>query len=85
VCELDGKPVFELIRDGAAALKTRAELYTPNGSFIRCADENLAGYVIGTKQGHLKIGGLTMMGCSFRGVRIGIWVRADGTLQIGVS
>jgi hypothetical protein len=42
VCELDGKTIFELIRQDAAALKTRAELYTPDGSFIKCADDNLA-------------------------------------------
>jgi hypothetical protein len=85
VCELDGKPLFELIREGAAALKTRAELYTPDGSFIKCADEDLAGYVIGPHQDHLKIRGLTMIGNTFRGMRIGVWVRSDGSVAVGVA
>ncbi len=38
VCELDGRTLFEMRRQEAAALNTRAELYTPNGSFIKGND-----------------------------------------------
>ena len=38
VCELDGKTLFEMRREEAAALKTSAELYTQNGSFVRGND-----------------------------------------------
>ena len=37
VCELDGKTLFEVSRTGPAALSTEAELFTPDGAFLRCA------------------------------------------------
>jgi hypothetical protein len=85
VCELNGKTIFELIREEAAALKTRAELFTPDGSFIKCTDEDLTGYVLGPEQDHLKIGGLTLVRCSFERKRIGVWVRKDGSVSLGVA
>jgi hypothetical protein len=85
VCELNGQTLFELIREDAAALKTRAELYTPNGSFIKCADTSLAGYVMGPQKDQLKIGGITMVGCTFQGMRIGVWVKSDGSVAVGVA
>jgi hypothetical protein len=85
VCELDGKTIFELIRQDAAALKTRAELYTPDGSFIKCADDNLAGYVLRPQADRLQIGGLTIIDCKFEGGRIGVWVKSDGSVSVGVA
>jgi hypothetical protein len=85
ICELDGKTIFELIREDAAALRTQAELYTPDGSFIKCADKILAEYVLRPQQDRLQFGGLTITGCIFRRMRIGIWVRRDGTVAIAVS
>ncbi len=82
VCEIDGKPVFELTRKDAAALKTQAELYTPDASFIRCSDAGLAGYVLDDNQNQLQIGGLTMQGNVFSGCRIGIHIRRDGSIGI---
>src|SRR6266542_407800 len=85
VCELNKQTLFELIREEAAALKTRAELYTPDGSFIRCADEGLARYVLGPKQEHLKIGNLTMIRSSVEHCKIGILVRKNGSIAVGVN
>jgi hypothetical protein len=84
ICELNGKPIFEIIREEAAALRTQAELYTPDGSFIKCA-EDLTGYVLGPDQDRLQIHGVTIMDCSFRGYRIGIWVKKDRSVAIGVK
>lgn len=84
ICELNGKPVFEITREEAAALRTQAELYTPDGSFIKCA-ENLAGYVLGPQQDRLQIHGLTMMRCTFVRNRIGIWVKKDGSVAVAVG
>ena len=39
VCELNGKPLFELRREGAAGLRPAAELYTNDGTFIKCSDK----------------------------------------------
>jgi hypothetical protein len=84
ICELNGKTIFEIIREEAAALRTQAELYTPDGSFIKCA-ENLAGYVLAPQQDRLQIRGLTMMRCTIKGPRIGILVKKDGSVAVGVA
>ena len=85
VCELDGKTLFEIVREDAAALKTQAELYTPDGSFIKCADQSLTGYVLRPQEDRLRIRGLTIMGCTFQRMRIGVWVRSDGSVAVGVA
>jgi|SRR5437764_14971012 len=85
VCELNGKAIFEIIREDAAALKTQAELYTPDGSFIKCADESLAGYILRPQKDRLQISGLTIMGCTFQRMRIGVWVKSDGSVALGVA
>jgi hypothetical protein len=85
VCEIAGKPVFEIIRKEAAAIKTQAELYTPDASFIKCSDSGMAGYILGKDNTHLTIRGVTMMDCDFRNSRIGIHVRKDGSVGIGCS
>jgi hypothetical protein len=38
VCELEGKPIFELRRTGPTALKGWAELYAPEGVLIKVSD-----------------------------------------------
>jgi hypothetical protein len=85
VCELAGQTLFEIVREGAAALKTRAELYTPTGSFIKCADDDFAAKILRPEQEPLQIGGLTMIGNTFHGSRIGVWVRSNGRVAIGVA
>ncbi len=70
VCELDGKTLFEMIREEAAALKTQAELYTPNGSFIKGNDEGLAWGEA------LSIGGLVLKENVFENSPIGIQVNS---------
>jgi hypothetical protein len=85
ICELGGQTLFEIIREGAAALRTRAELYTPGSSFIKCANEDLTAYVLRPQQQPLKIGGLTMMRNIICGVRIGVWVRSDGRVAVGIA
>jgi hypothetical protein len=84
ICELDGKPIFEIIREEAAALRTQGELYTPDGSFIKCA-KNLTGYVLSPNQDRLQIRGVTMMRCTFERHKIGIWVKKDGSVALGVG
>ena len=82
VCEIDGRTVFEIKREEAAALKTKAELYTPDAAFIRCSNDNLAGYVLDNNNNQLQIGGCTMQGNVFANCRIGIHIRKDGTMGI---
>ena len=81
VCELAGRTVFEIKREEAAALKTKAELYTPDASFIKCSNDDLAGYVLNNNN-QLQIGGCTMRGNVFANCRIGIHIHKDGTMGI---
>lgn len=41
VCEMDGRPIIELRRKGASALKGWAELYAPHGVFIKAHETSL--------------------------------------------
>ena len=40
VCKLGEKVLFEIRRKDAAALRTQAELYTPDGRFVKCAQSS---------------------------------------------
>lgn len=72
VCEINGKPAFEIRRKGAAALKMDAELYTFDGAFLRWTKTDGSGLVC-AEHGGLRVGGVTMQGCSFSG-EVGIQV-----------
>ncbi len=85
VCELNGKTLFEIQREGAAALQAWAELYTPDGAFVKCAPDIMPMLFIGNEEKPLKVGGVIMSGNVFQGLRIGIWIRKDGSLKIGVA
>lgn len=83
VCEISGKTAFELRRENAAALKTYAELFTPEGAFIKCADDPRIEGLLPNRQSPLQIGGCVMQGNYFAGCRIGVLVRSDGTIALG--
>ena len=89
VCKVGGRVAFELSRSEAAALKTDAELYTPDGSFIRChnsVDAPVSGQLLGPNAKALQVGGLLFTGNNrFEGCAIGIHVKSDGTTSVGVG
>lgn len=82
VCELEGKTLFEIDRKEAAALKTEAELYTPDGSFVKARDRTCSGMILRNRNRPLQIGNLHMQGNRLSNCRIGIQVRSDGTVGI---
>ena len=84
VCKLGDKILFEIIRQEAAAIKTRAELYTPDGAFVKVSDDPRP-ELYDASGNALQVGGIIMSGNTFRGLRIGVWVRQDGSVAIGVS
>jgi hypothetical protein len=84
VCKLGNKTLFEIIREDAAALKTRAELYTPDGYFVKIA-ESPKPELFDSDGNSLKIQGIMMSGNSFANCRIGIWIRKDGSVALGSS
>jgi len=82
ICELNGSPIIELTRLEAAALKTEAELYTPQGTFLKSSDAGLTGYVLDSQAQQLEIGGLTFKSCQFKDLKIGVQVYRDGRVRI---
>jgi hypothetical protein len=84
VCTLNKRTVFEIQHQSGDAFKAYAELHTPTGVLVKIADEPLPGLVDASGQA-LKVGGLVMSRCTFEGMRIGIWVRSNGSVAIGVS
>ena len=82
ICELEGKPILELRRHGAAALRGWAELHAPNGTLIKCFDEKFSG-MIGS-EGHLCISGQLFMDVLFEGHPIGLHFK-DGNCKMGIK
>jgi hypothetical protein len=82
VVELDDKPIIELRRLEAAALKTEAELYTPDGAFLKSSDAGLTGYVLDSQAQQLEIAGIVMKNCTFSQVKIGVHVFHNGRVAI---
>ena len=84
VCKLGDRVLFEIIRQEAAAVKTRAELYAPDGAFVKVTDSPQL-ELFGVSGDALRVRGATMIGNTFAGVRSGVWIHKDGSLRIGVS
>lgn len=83
VCKLDGQVLFEIRREDAAALKTAAELYTPDGYFVKYSSPRPG--LLDSRGNNLNVNGVQMLGCTFSGVRIGIWMKRDGSVGIGCA
>lgn len=83
VCKLGKRVLFEIIREEAASLKTRAELFAPDGYFVKMTDSPEVDLF--DADGPLKIKGFTMSGNTFVNCRIGIWIKKDGSIAIGSS
>ncbi len=84
ICSLENKVILELSHGVGDVFKANAELYAPDGYFVKCSDApkpelfDLAGSAI-------RVGGVTMSGCVFQNLSVGIWLRKDGSCAIGVG
>lgn len=81
LCVQNGRELFQIDRVGAAGMKTRAELYAPDGRFVVARE----GVDLLDSPGGLRVGGATLLGNTFQGVSIGVLVRSDGSVGIGVN
>ena len=72
VCQLDGKIIFEMRRQTAAALKGSAELYAPDGLFVRVNDAGSG--VAATPSDQIVIGGTVLRGNRLSNMRVGIQI-----------
>jgi len=85
VCKLGEKILFEIHRRDAAALRTQAELYTPDGRFVKCSQSPTPELYSADGSALTIRGGIVMSGNTFHGCRIGIWVKSDGSVAIGCA
>jgi hypothetical protein len=83
ICTLDNKQIFELVHGVGDEFKANAELYAPDGYFVKCSD-NPKPELFDVKGNAIRVGGLTMIGNVFENLSVGIWLRKDGSCAIGV-
>lgn len=83
VCKMGNRTVFEIYHESGNAFRTHAELYTPDGYFVKSA--NTFPQVTSSAGEPLKIGGLIMSHNSYANLKIGIWLKSDGSCAIGVA
>ncbi len=81
VCEREGKTIFEIRREGPAALKAQAELFAPDGTFLKCVDAEMLKLFSADKP--LKLQGIVLINSIFSDSRIGVWIGKDGSIAIG--
>ncbi len=84
VCTMDKQTLFEIQQQTGDSFKTTAELYTPDGYFVKCTDSPTPS-LIDTKGNALKIGGIVMSGNIISGCKIGVWLKKDGSFLMGVN
>ena len=82
VCQFGDRTVFEIAREEAAALRTVAELYTPDGAFLKCTNVSFGGHVLGKDQKPLTLGRMAVQNMIFEGMAIGIRVMRNGSIRI---
>jgi len=84
VCKLGNQILFEIRRNSAAAIETKAELYSPEGFFVKCSDYDNMG-ILNNKNEFLGFGGFYMKDCTISGGKIGVLIRKDGSVSIGCN
>ncbi len=77
ICELDGQTLFEVRRKDAAALKTEAELFAPDGRFMKSNEYGAPSCLVARDGSYLSIGGITMIGCRMEKCRVGIHISSQ--------
>lgn len=83
VCTMDDETLFEIQQQPGDAFKASAELYTPDGYFLKCND-NPVPNLIDIKGNAITLGGTAMSGNTIQGFKTGIWVKKNG-FAIGVN
>jgi len=76
VCELDGQTIFEVHRKDAAALKTQAELFTPDGRFLKSNENGVPSSLISSDGSVLMVGDNIYAGNRIINCRVGIHINS---------
>ncbi|MCD6600195.1 MAG: hypothetical protein J7L19_06495 [Dehalococcoidia bacterium] len=83
VCKMGSKILFEIFHEAGDAFRTHAELYTPNGFFVKITDlPKPEVEVINKNGGALQIGSFLLSHNTFVNCRIGIWLKSDGSSSL---
>jgi len=83
-CTLNDKVLFELSHGVGDAFKAEAELYTPDGYFVKCTQQPRP-ELFDISGNSIRVGGIIMSGNYFQNMSVGIWLRKDGSCAIGVG
>lgn len=83
-CEINNRTAFEIKHETGDAFRTQAELFTPEGYFVK-SSESPTPELLDASGNALQVGGITMSGNLFQGGRIGVWIRSDGSVSLGVA
>lgn len=75
--KLNGKTIFEIHHGSGDAFKILAELYTPDGYFVKCSDAPSPSLTDPAGK-EINMGGFVISNNYFQGCRIGIWIKKDG-------
>lgn len=83
-CKRDKETLFEIHIQQGDSFKISAELYTPEGYFVKFSDQP-SPELIDMNGNALNIGRLIMAKSTFRNVKTAIWMHKNGGLDIGVN
>jgi len=84
VCTVNGRTAFEVHHQAGEGFRVQAELHTPTGCLVKVEDGPKPQLFSASGQA-LQVGGVTMVGNMFQNCRIGVLMRSDGSIAIGVG
>lgn len=84
VCTVAGRTAFEIHHQQGEAFRVEAELNTPTGYLVKVDDAPKPQLYSASGQA-LQVSGITMIGNVFQNLRIGVLIRSNGSISIGVA
>ena len=84
ICTLDGKTLFEIVREEGDEFLIKAELFTPEGYSIKYISDETP--ELFDKQGYeVRLGGVLKDESVIQGCDVGFWLTQNGTCRFGVN
>jgi len=85
ICELDNQTLFEIHRKGPASLKLEAELYTPDGRFMKKDSNGIPSSLLNNNGDIIKLGKTIAINCKFVRCDIGLHITSNGKRAAGIN
>jgi len=82
-CKMNNNTLFEIEHEKGDQFRFSAELYTSDGHFIKC--KYMTGPEMSDINGKIQKIVSSMSNCTLKNVRIGVWLKKDGSCLIGVT